>query len=245
MPQVRLSFAGFCAALLLLSAKLAVAADADPSARPALQSVPPPPAEPADTRKWDGNHIGFLFGASYAMLDKPQIGLDKNGLGLRVAGRFSSIVQLLDIELGFEHTQFGGVGSFARNELGVQAGLHPAFPLTVFNDFIDDVFAGIHLFAGASLVRGSMGGQSAVVAAGGTGDSLVSWQPCVSTGVGMDVPVSPRDRASGWWLTLRYTLRWYRFGLANPDLNFGDSQIVLLLGYRDYNTSFTRVTRPF
>lgn len=245
MARSSFGYIGLCATLLLAVPKFAHATDADPAARPALQTVPVAPVEPVDGRKWDGNHIGFLIGASYLSLDKPQVGIEQNGVGVRVAGRFSSIVQLLDVELGFEHSQFGGAGSFARNELGVQAGLHPGFPLTVFNDFIDDVFAGVHLFAGASLVRGSMGGGVSVAAAGGSGDSLVNWQPCVTTGIGMDIPISPRDRASGWWLTLRYALRWSRFGLTNPDLNFGDSQLVLLLGYRDYDTSFTRVPRPF
>jgi hypothetical protein len=64
-------------------------------------------------------------------------------------------------------------------------------------------------------------------------------------GAGVDIPVSPRNRNDGWWLTARYNLRWMRFGDGEPDWPQNDNQILLLLGYRQYNNSFARLPRPW
>lgn len=241
--------------LLLMSAPGAWAAEAtDPSTRPALRTAPVEPPPPPYASRWDGNATGFVVGPAWTRLDRALPGIDRTGLGLRVAGRMSFVMQFVDFEVFLEHARHGGAalagggstgGGLSRTDLGGQMAVHPGFPLTVFNDFWSDVFAGVHGYAGLSMVRAALDGEPAVAAAGGTGSSQVDWRPSVHVGAGVDVPLTARGQDHGWWLTLRYDLRWMNFGDFNPDLSLADSKVMVLLGYRSYSTSWAHVPRPF
>ncbi|MBI5610708.1 MAG: hypothetical protein HY902_17660 [Deltaproteobacteria bacterium] len=245
MTAVRL-VAWCCAALLLPRLAVAIEDPADPSARPPLRTAGPVEPAPPKDLLYDGNYTSFLVGALLPRLDRALPGLDNQGLGLALAGRFSVITQFSDVALLLQHAQWSGASaSLQRTELGATMSVHPAFPLIVFNSWWYDVISGIHGYVGASLARIALDGSAAVAATGQTGDSSSDWRPSLSAGVGADIPISPRDRHSGWWLTARYELRWTRFGAATPDWNLGDAQALILIGYRSYDNGYLRLPRPF
>ncbi len=235
-----------CAALLLPRLALAAEDPADPSSRPPLHSAGPEQPPPPKDLLYDGNYTSFLAGLLLPRLDRALPGLDKQGLGVALAGRFSVITQFTDVALHLQHGQWSGSGaSLLRTELGATVALHPAFPLIVFNSWGYDVISGIHGYLGVSLARIALDGSAAVAATGQTDNPNSDWRPSLSAGLGADIPISPRDRHSGWWLTARYELRWTRFGAATPDWNLGDSQAMILIGYRSYDNGYLRVPRPF
>jgi hypothetical protein len=218
----------------------------DPSARPPLHTAGPEEPPPPRDLRYDGNHIGWMVGATLPTLDAPIAGLDRSGAGLRISGRISAITQFIDANLDLQIDRFGGPqASLLRTELGTKLGTHPGFPFIVFNDWTNDVISGVHGYIGASLVRADLEGSAAVASTRQTGNRAVGWSPQFTCGVGADIPVSPRDRPHGWWLTVRYELRWMRWGEALPAWNMGDSQLVLQLGRRSYDNSWARVPRPF
>ncbi len=218
----------------------------DPHSRPPLSTATPEePAAPKDFL-YDGNHVGLMLGPVFSGLDRALPGLDRNGTGLRLGGRISAITQFIDGGVDLQHVEHGGsAASLSRTELGVRVGSHPAFPFVVFNSWINDVISGVHLYVGASVGRLALQGQQAVAAVGLDGTSAVQWRPSALVGVGADLPVSPRHRPNGWWLTLRYELRWTGFGSTAPRHNLDDSMVGVLLGYRSYNNSWARWSRPF
>ncbi|MSQ83457.1 MAG: hypothetical protein EXR77_11315 [Myxococcales bacterium] len=222
---------------------------ADPAARPALRSAGPEPAPPPKDQLYDGNYWSILAGITVPHLDRPLPAVAAWGTGGRLAGRFSSVTQALDVEAGLEYSRFGGTNasgaSASRMELGFHGALHPGFPLIVFNEWLYDVLSGIHGFVGASVSAMSVSGASAVAATGEKGNDASDWRPSLACGLGVDFPVSARNKSSGWWLTTRYVLRWTRFGAAVPDRDFGDNQVVILLGWRSYDNSWARLPRPF
>lgn len=244
---------GPCAVAFAQPADLAPAAaessaSVDPSARPPLSTGTPEPPVPPKDLLYDGNYWSVLAGFSLPHLDRSLPGIDRWGTGGRLAGRFSSITQFLDVEAGVEYARHGGsAGSWTRTEIGGSAHLHPGFPLIVFNDFWNDVYSGVHGLLGVSVVRGALTGRQAVakIRDNNVGAEEVDWRPCITLGAGVDIPVSPRNRNDGWWLTARYNLRWMRFGDGEPDWPQNDNQILIMLGYRRYNNSFTRLPRPW
>jgi hypothetical protein len=248
------SCVGLVAAWSLL-ASLAVGQEMlpDPAARPPLSTGTPEAPVPPKDFLYDGNYWSVLGGLSLTQLDRPLPGVAQWGAGGRLALRFSSITQFLDVETGVEYSRHGAAaaksgvtdGSWSRLEVGGSAHLHPGFPLIAFNDFWNDIFSGVHGLLGVSVVRGELTGTNAVAKIRDGGTSEVDWRPCITLGAGVDIPVSPRNRNDGWWLTARYNLRWMRFGDGEPDWPQNDNQILLLLGYRQYNNSFARLPRPW
>lgn len=220
----------------------------DPAARPPLSTGTPEAPVPPKDFLYDGNYWSVLAGVSFPHLDRSLPGIDRWGTGGRLAGRLSTITQFLDVEGGIEYARHGGSeGSWTRMEVGGSAHLHPGFPLVVFNDFWNDVYSGVHGLLGVSVVRGSMTGKRAVskIRDNELGATEVDWRPCITLGAGVDIPISPRNRHDGWWLTARYNMRWMRFGDGEPDWPLNDNQVLLLIGYRRYNNSFMRVPRPW
>ena len=222
---------------------------ADPEARPPLMTAPqegPPP--PPETRLWDGNHTSVMVGGAVNWVDHAPAMVEQQGIGFRIAGRLGVISQFVDTEIAFERVSHGGQNGagLTRNELGFQVGTHPGFPLTVFNDWWYDVFAGIHGYAGASLMRVTMTGGPPLLLAHVAGETEHSeWQPNIYVGAGADFPISPRDKAWGLWLTARYNLRWSWFGPKQPELSLSDSQAVISLSFRLNTTSWARIPKPF
>jgi hypothetical protein len=230
-------------AILLTWVRPACAQDpTDPVSRPPLKTAPEEPPPPRDPPRWDGNATGLVLGPTWTHLDKALPGVDQTGWGVRLAGRVSFVAQFLDLELGLEHANHGGAGGLTRTDLGAQVGLHPGFPLLVFNDFLSDIVASFHGVGGVSLVRASLGNPLLIPTSGGTD---VDWRLCLTVGAGIDIPLSSRDLDHGWWLTARYTLRWMNFGHYNPDLSLSDSQALLLIGYRAYGNEWARIKPPF
>ncbi len=220
----------------------------DPAARPPLQSAGPEEPVPPKTLLFDGNYWGILGGLVGSRLDDPLAGVAPVGFGGRLAGRFSTVTQFMDLEAGIEYIGHGsevGANAASRLAFGVHGAIHPAFPLLVFNNWLYDVISGFHGFVGVSAARVGIEGAQAVASARGTGDSATDWRPMLSCGVGADIPVSPRNQASGWWLTARYALRWMRFGPATPYRDVGDGEFQLLLGWRSYDNGWARLPRPF
>lgn len=214
----------------------------DPASRPPLHTAEPEPAPPQARPRWDGNATGVLIGPAWTHLDKSLPGVDPTGWGVRAAARVSFIMQFMDLELGLEHTRHGGIGGLTRTDLGAQVALHPGFPMLVFNDFLSDIIASFHGLGALSLVRASLGNPALIPTSGG---QEVDWRLCLTVGAGLDIPLSPRDLDHGWWLTLRYTLRWMNFGHFDPDLALSDSQVLVLIGYRSYGNEWARVKPPF
>lgn len=223
--------------------------DADPHARPPLLTAPPEEPLQPEPHLWDGNQTSVMAGVVYNSLDHPPAGLDRGALGFRVAARVSAITQFIDAELAFERaSQEGAQGaSLTRSEVAGQVGVHPGFPIIVFNDWFNDVISGVHFYLGLGLVRANLTGQAALLQAHVTDGSTehAEWQPSMQAGVGADFPISPRNKSWGIWLTARYTLRWMWFGPHQPEVSLGDSQGVLLLGFRSNSTSWARFPRPF
>lgn len=243
------------AVLVLLATALPTMAGADPvptdpadprSRPPLLTAGADDPISPKDLL-YDGNYISVLGGAVVPALDRPLPGVDRLGAGGRLALRLSAVTQFADAEVGAEFARFGGTGGAGagRVDLGVHVAAHPAFPLLVFNDWWNDVWSGIHGYVGARVARTSVDGAAAVAAAGGGGASAVDWRPALLVGAGVDLPVSPRNHHSGWWLTVRYEARWARFGDAVPDRDLGERQLVALIGWRRYDNGWARLPRPF
>lgn len=227
---------------------VAAADPADPAARPALTTAGPEEPPPPKTLLYDGNYWGVLGGVVGSRFDDPLSGVAPLGLGGRVAGRFSTVTQFMDLEAGVEYVPHGadsGSNRASRLGFGIQGALHPAFPLLVFNNWLYDVVSGIHGFVGVSAARLAIEGQQAVASARGTGETASDWRPLLACGLGADIPISPRNRSSGWWLTARYALRWMRFGPATPYRDVGDGQFQVLLGWRSYDNSWARLPRPF
>lgn len=240
--------ASTCAAAWLCTVSTAWADPTDPASRPPLAApqtdAPPPPA----LHKWDGNATGLVVGPTMAWLDRVPNGLAAQGWGIHAALRMSFIAQFLDAEFLLDHDRYAGSGAtgldggLTRTAVGFQGALHPGFPLLVFNDFTNDIAAGVHGYVGLQMVRLSLpDGARIPQTDGATSD----WRPGVTVGVGVDVPVSPRDKGSGWWLTGRYEGRWVWFGDHNPDLPLGDTRALLLLGWRYYDTSWARLGLPW
>lgn len=242
------------AALLLLPApaRAALGDPLAPGSRPPLSSgaaeEPPPPKD----RLFDGNHVGWMAGGAFARLDRALPGLDRWGQGLRLSGRIAAVTQFVDAGLDLQHLAHGGAAAqLTRSELAVTLGTHPALPILVFNSWWYDVIAGLHGYVGASVGRFALRGAEALTVAHQTaaaqpaGAELVDWRPGVLLGFGADVPVSPRNRPSGWWLTLRYELRWRSFGHEAPEHPMGDQLFLIALGYRHYGNGWARLPRPF
>ncbi len=240
---------GLIAACLWAGPLQAAPDPSDPAARPPLRTAGPEEEAPAKDLLYDGNYTSVLGGLAVPRLDVKLPGVAQRGIGARLAGRFSTVTQFADAELGLEYAQFAGEGagggSANRIELGAQVAVHPGFPLVVFNNWWYDVASGVHLFVGAAVVRASVSGAGAVAATRQSGSDATDWTSGLTGGIGVDVPVSPRDRHSGWWLTLRYVTRWARFGTAVPDHNLGDGQWLALLGWRTYDNGWARLPRPF
>lgn len=235
-----------CATLSLGLGAPAFADSTDPASRPPLTApqtdgLPPPPLH-----KWDGNATGVVIGPTMAWLDRVPAGLAAQGLGVHAALRMSFIAQFLDAELLLDHDRYAGAagldGGLTRTAVGFQGALHPGFPLVVFNDFLNDIAAGVHGYFGLQMVRLSLPDGARMAQTDGT---TSDWRPGVTVGVGLDVPVSPRDRGSGWWLTGRYEGRWVWFGDHNPDLPLGDTRALVLLGWRYYDTNWARLGLPW
>ncbi len=231
------------------SAQEAPTPTADPDDRPPLVTAPPEgPPPPAEPHLWDGNHTSVLVGPVVNWLDHAPSAVDTQCLGFRIAARMGVITQFVDAELGFERVTHGGQNGagLTRNEVGFQVGTHPAFPIIVFNDWWNDVIAGIHGYVGASVARLTLTGTEALAQAQVfEGTEHAEWQPSVYVGAGMDIPVSPRNRDWGIWLTARYNLRWLWFGPKQPEMTLSDSQALLLLSFRSNSTSWARIPRPF
>jgi len=217
--------------------------------RPALQTAPMPQPDPVEPHRYDGNHTGLTAGVFTTALQRPIAGVAHRGYGFHIGARLASVLQIVDVEVAFEHTSHGASDSsdaaWTRNELGLQGALHPGFPFAVFNSSFYDIVAGLHGYGGLSMVRGSLRGDQAVAQASGDGHAFSSWSPCLSVGAGLDIPVWPRGGAHGLWLTVRYGLRWTGFGGHDPDLNVADSQAMVLLNWREYDTTWARLPRPF
>lgn len=213
----------------------------DPAQRPPLKTAPAEAPPPLDPPRWDGNATGLVVGPAWTHLDTALPGVDQNGWGLRLAGRVSSVLQIVELELGVEHAQHGGTGGLTRTDLGVQLGVHPGFPRMVFNDYLSDVFASFHGIIGVSYVRASLGDPTQIPTAG----QAVDWRPCLTVGAGLDFPLTSREADHGWWLTARYNLRWMNFGDYNPDLSLSDTQVLVLIGYRAYGNEWASIKRPF
>ncbi|MSP91474.1 MAG: hypothetical protein EXR79_06675 [Myxococcales bacterium] len=223
---------------------------ANPAERPPLRSVPYSAPEPPRTpSRWDGNHTGALVAAGPTWLDHAPPGVAEQGWSVRAAARMAFVAQILDVELGYEHAQHGnaqtGAGSFRRDELGVQVSFHPGLPLIVFSSFATDVAAGLHGYAGASVVHAAVHGAAATVHVGGSGERHSGWAGGIAVGVGVDVPVGPRSGTSGLWLVGRGGLRMLPFGPRDPAPSFGDVQVLVGLNWRAYTTSWARLPRPF
>lgn len=232
-------------ALPVLAAE--VVPPADPKARPPLATTGPDVPPERVPSKFDGNHSGLVIGGGPTWLVRPPAGVAEQGLSLRVAGRFGAVLQFVDGEVALSRTSHGGANGagWIRNEGTLQLATHPGFPMLVFNDWVSDVLAGVHAFGSVSLVRATLTGTAAVASAGAPGPEHGEWHGALSAGVGVDVPVSPRDRDWGLWLTVRYAARWLQFGRVEPELNAGDRQLLVLIGWRTYTTSWGRVPRPF
>ncbi len=223
---------------------------ADPHARPALNTAPQPPADPAYPHKWDGNATGFVVGPILSHLRQSLPTVPSQGYGVYAAARISFIAQFADFELNLAHRSHGPL---QLTEIGGQMAIHPAFPMLVFNDFLNDVVAGFHGYAGPSLSRVGLDGVQAVAATGQSGPSATDWRVGLRVGAGIDIPLSEmhdkplhdRGVSSGWWLTLRYEARWLGFGSHNPDWDMGGTQALILLGWRSYNNGWAQVPRPF
>ena len=224
-------------------------ADVDPSARPPLQTAPPEgPPPPAEPHLWDGNQTSFMVGAVFNWLNHSPALVDPQGIGFRIAARLGAISQFVDAEIGYERVAHGGQSGagFVRNDFGFQVGTHPAFPIIVFNDWWNDVISGFHGYVGASAVRGSLTGADALIQAQTPGVTEHSeWNPCIYVGSGVDIPVSPRNKGWGIWLTPRVNVRWLWFGPKQPELGMTDLQATIMLSYRSNSTSWARIPKPF
>ena len=233
-----------CLALFLARPAVSLAEE-----RPPLQTAPAPTADSAEAHRYDGNHTGLTAGAFTTSLQRPIAGIANRGYGFHIGARFASVLQILDAEVAFEHASHGASdgsdAAWTRNELGLFGALHPGFPFAVFNSYFYDIVAGLHGYGGLSMVRGSLRGDAAVAQAFGDGHVLSGWSPCLTVGAGLDIPIWPRGGPHGLWLTVRYGLRWMGFGSHDPDLNMADSQAMVLLNWREYNTSWARLPRPF
>lgn len=230
-----------CALAGLAAGPARAQAPADSATRSALRTAPAELPSPADPPRWDGNATGWVVGPAWTHLDTARPGVDQNGWGLRLAGRVSSVLQIVELELGVEHAQHGGAGGLTRTEAGLQVNLHPGFPMLVYNDFASDVIASFHGLVGVSYVRSSLGDPAQIPTAG----QAVDWRPCLTVGAGLDFPLTSREADHGWWLTARYNLRWMNFGDYNPDLTLSDTQVLVLIGYRAYGNEWARIKRPF
>lgn len=223
--------------------------DVDPSARPPLLTAPPegPPPEP-EPHLWDGNQTSIMAGAALNFLDHAPTNISSLGTGFRLAGRVGVIAQFVDAEIGLEHVTHAGTGGagLTRSELGFQFGTHPGFPTIVFNDWFYDVFSGFHGYVGASLMRMTLTGTEALGQAHVTqGTEHAEWQPNIYVGAGADIPISPRNKGWGIWLTARYNLRWSWFGPKQPEMSTSDNQALILLSFRSNSTSWMRIPKPF
>jgi hypothetical protein len=225
------------------------AADVDPSARPPLETAPPEsPPPPPEPHLWDGNQTSIMVGAAMNWLNHSPSLVDPQGVGFRIAGRVGAISQFVDAEIGFERVAHGGQAGagLVRNDLGFQVGTHPAFPIIVFNDFWNDVISGFHGYVGASVVRATLTGADALLQAQVPGTTEHSeWQPCIYVGSGVDIPISPRNKDWGIWLTPRANVRWMWFGPKQPELGLTDSQFTISFSYRSNSTSWARIPKPF
>lgn len=217
-----------------------------PGSRPPLSSGLPEEPPPPKDRLYDGNHVGWMVGGVLSRLDRQLPGLDRWGQGARLSGRIAAVTQVVDAGVDLQQVVFAGPSAaLARSELAVTIGTHPALPILVFNDWKYDVIAGLHGYVGAAVSRAELSGVQALAAAHQAGAQLVDWRPLAILGFGADLPVSPRHRPHGWWLTLRYELRWSRFGHEAPEHPLGDQLLVLALGYRHYSNGWARIPRPF
>lgn len=218
----------------------------DPSSRPPLSTgKPEDPPDPPDVL-YDGNHVGWMVGPALQILDSKVTGLDSQGQGLRLGARISAVTQFVDGGIDVQHVEHGGpAASLSRTDLGVRLGSHPALPIVVFNSWLNDVISGIHLYMGATVSRLALQGAPAVQSVGLDGPEAVQWRSTPLVGVGADFPVSPRNRSSGWWLTVRYELHWTDFGSSAPRHDLGADLLSLQLGYRSYRSSWARIARPF
>lgn len=236
-------------ALALLLARGAAASPADPvdpASRPPLSSGAAEEPPPAKDRLYDGNSLGWMLGGVASRLDRALPGLDRWGQGARLSGRIAAIAQFVDAGIDLQHVRHAGASArLSRSEVVATLGTHPALPILVFNRWWYDVIAGLHGYVGASFGRAALEGSAALATAHQPGAALVDWRGGVLIGFGADVPVSPRNRPSGWWLTLRYELRWSRFGREAPEHPLGDQTWVLALGYRHHGNGWARLPRPF
>ena len=237
---------GAALGLCLLAAPLRAQTPPSP---PPLQTAPPPEVDQPEIHRYDGNHTGVVAGATTTSLQREIAGIAARGYGFRVGGRIASVLQIADLEFTYEHVKHGAANgadaAWTRNEAGMLISLHPGFPFAVFNTAFYDVVAGVHGYLGTSMVRATLRGAPALAQAHSDGQELSSWQPCLAVGAGLDVPLSPRGASSGLWLTLRYGLRWMGFGPHDPNLNLADSQAMVELNWRFYDTSWARLPRPF
>lgn len=240
------SMAVACAMLAWPQVSVADPDPSDPSLRPPLKSAGVPEPPPPKDQLFDGNYWGLHGGATYATRSAAIAGVADSGAGLRAGGRFSAILQLLDVDAALQYARFSGsANAVSRLDLSLTAALHPGFPLLVFNSWMYDVIAGLHGWAGADFGRWTVSGDEAAAAIGAKGGDYGQFGAALCFGAGADLPLSPRDGHAGWWLTVRYAMRLAKIGPAIPQHDFSDGQWQLWLGWRNYDNSWARVPRPF
>lgn len=149
---------------------------------PSVDDAPPAPTPPP---RYSGAFIGVEAGSGLAFSTD---GREEAGFSARLALRASTVLQLADVNLGFDHERFEGPVAY-RLSLATQ--LHPMFLFMLGNDRLWMSLASIYLRLGlgASFLRGR-----------GVDDWGGSWD----WGVGLDVPLFDPDAGQSLWLGAEY-----------------------------------------
>lgn len=201
-------------------------------------------ADPPGGGRYYGAYIGPVVGGGPSLGTRP--GALQGGGLLHVGGRLSLPFNVVEAEVAWEHTRLaGGDGSLRSDELLVQVGGHPLFPYIIYNNPLGWLLSGLHGTAAVGPAHVRLRGAELQASWGRADRGRSMWGLAAHLGGGLDYPLAGAQRPSGWWLTMRYGVRFLAAGPRRDRITSRDHRALVLIGWRHHSLDFARVPRPF
>jgi hypothetical protein len=186
----------------------------------ALLAAPPEPV------RFTGATVGMSAQAGVALLNDDRVG-GRAGFTTGVAGRFTWVLFLTDLEVGYHYSRVatGAAGDpfdVVRHSLTLTLGLHPLFLISLQNKRWHYILGSLHLDIGTSLEVTSIVRDASRRT---RGDPAWHW------GGGVDFPVTDPNEGRSLWIGLRVRQIRLSTDLVRPYTDLGDLQLFLTVGY--------------
>jgi len=195
--------------------------------------------EPIDVPHDEVRFQGSFYGLTLEGAPVLRVGGDGTGFAAGLNGRVAVPTQLFDLELGYTFSNLASQGpdpAITRHSMTFSVNSHPGFMFVLYNDRFNWIVAGFHGILGLSadhITRKGAGFDDSGLGGG--------WH----VGFGFDIPLSSLDAPEGWWITLAPRWRFIWFGERDKERQVKDLVVLIGLAWRNYDTNFARIPRPF